>query len=166
MLEPLEIVRHRLIRQRLAGDRFDKVVDVVRWLVAVQAQEIAEAMWSLAERTESSGHADVEAAFDRGEFIRTHALRPTWHFLATEDVRWVLRLTRPRVHVLNRYMYRKLELDADVLLRSNEVLARTLGDNGPRTRRELADDLDAAGIRAEGLRLGYVLMHAELEEVV
>ena len=130
-MEPLEIVRHRLIHQRLAGDQFDEVVDVVRWLGAVQAQEFAEAMWSLAERTRACGHADVEAAFDRGDVIRTHALRPTWHFLANEDVRWLLRLTRPRVHALNGYMYRTLDLDADVLQRGQTVLAQSLSAHGP-----------------------------------
>lgn len=165
-MKPLAIVRRRLIHQRLGGDRFDTAGDVVRWLGAVQAQEFAEVMWSLAERTQACGHAEVEAAFGRGDFIRTHALRPTWHFLANEDVRWLLRLTRPRVHALNRYMYRKLDLDANVLQRGHDVLARTLSASGPLTRRELAAHLAAAGVEAEGLRLGYVLMHAELEEVI
>lgn len=165
-MDPLGAVRRRLVEQRLAGEPFDDVGEAVRRLGAVQAQEFAEAKWSLAERTRDCDDAVVEAAFTRGDIIRTHLLRPTWHFAAREDVRWLLRLTRPRVHALNRYMYAKVELDAALLVRAHEVLARTLADGEARTRSDLAERLAAAGIQAAGLRLGYVLMHAELEELI
>lgn len=165
-LEPLSIVRRRLVNQRLAGEPFTGPAAAVRWLGAVQAQEFAEAKWSLAERASDCSDADVEAAFAGGEIIRTHVLRPTWHFVARDDVRWLLRLTRPRVHALNRYWYSKFELDAGVLSRAHDVLARSLDDGEPRTRRELVERLAAEGIEAAGLRLGYLLMHAELEELI
>jgi hypothetical protein len=165
-MDPLGTVRRRLVEQRLAGEPFDDVGEAVRRLGAVQAQEFAEAKWSLAERTCDCDDAVVEAAFTRGDIIRTHVLRPTWHFAAREDVRWLLRLTRPRVHALNRYMYAKVELDAALLVRAHEVLARTLADGEALTRSDLAERLAAAGIQAAGLRLGYVLMHAELEELI
>lgn len=165
-LDPLDVVRRRLVTQRLAGDPFDSVADVVGWLGAVQAQEFAEAKWSLAERTRDCTDADVEAAFARGEIVRTHVLRPTWHFLAREDARWILRLTRPRVHALNAYWYRQAELDADLFVRADEVLRGILADSEPRTRTELADALALAGIVATGPRLAYILMHAELEELI
>lgn len=165
-MDPLSVVRRRLADQRLAGEPFVAVQDAVRWLGAVQAQEFAEAKWSLAERTRDRTDADVEAAFARGDIIRTHVLRPTWHFVAREDLRWLLRLSRPRVHALNRYWYRKFELAPDVLARGHDVLARTLAGGEPRTRRQLARELAGAGIDAGGLRLGYLLMHAELEELI
>lgn len=87
-VKEIETVRRRLSEQRLGDDRFDQPVDAVRWLGAVQAQEFAEAKWSLAERTRRCTDTDVEASFTRGEIIRTHLLRPTWHFVAREDVRW------------------------------------------------------------------------------
>ena len=129
---------------------------------AVQAQQFDEAKWSLAERTNDCTDADVETAFARGDIIRTHVLRPTWHFVARADVRWLLRLTRPRVQALNRYLYRRLELDAGRLARGHDVLERALTDGETRTRRELAERLASAGIAAEGPRLAYILMHAEL----
>ena len=109
-MNPLSTVRRRLRNQRLTGEPFGEVADAVRWLGAMQAQEFAEATWSLAERTRWSTHREVEAAFTRGDIVRIHVLRPTWHFVAREDLRWLLRLTRPRIHALNRYWYRKLEL--------------------------------------------------------
>ena len=38
-------------------------------------------------------YAEVQAEFDAGDFLRTHILRPTWHFVAAEDMRWILAVT-------------------------------------------------------------------------
>jgi hypothetical protein len=162
----LAIVRRRLQAQRLAAEPFGAPADAVRWLGAMQAQEFAEAKWSIGERVHGCTDDAVEEAFARGEILRTHVLRPTWHFVARADIRWMLRLTAPRVHALNRYPYRRFALDDEVLVRTGAVLARALADGEPRTRPELAEVLRRAGIVAEGLRLAYVLMHAELEELV
>ena len=83
-----------------------------------------------------------------------------------EDVRWLLRLTGPRVHALNRYYNARFGLDAAVLTRGHDVLAGALGDGEALTRAALAERLAEAGIEAEGPRLAYLLMHAELEEVI
>jgi hypothetical protein len=93
-------------------------------------------------------------------------LRPTWHFAAPADIRWLLALTGPRVQRQNAYMYRKLGLDDTTLRRSAEVLADALADGTPRLRRELAGALAAAGIETDGMRLAYVMMWAELEALI
>jgi hypothetical protein len=108
----------------------------------------------------------VEDAFAHGEILRTHVLRPTWHFVTPADIRWMLRLTGPRVHAANRYMYRKLDLSDDFLACAHAAIARAFEADEPLTRTELADALREAGIVADGLRLGYILMHAELEQLV
>ncbi len=89
-MDPLATVRRRLAEQRLAGEPFGAVGEAVAWFGAVQAQEFAEAKWSLGERIAGCTDAVVEAAFARGDIIRTHVLRPTWHFIARDDVRWLL----------------------------------------------------------------------------
>jgi Winged helix DNA-binding domain len=165
-LEPLAVVQSRLHTQRLASGHFDRPAEAVHWLGAMQAQEFAEAKWSIAERVDNCTDADVEEAFARGEILRTHVLRPTWHFVAATDIRWMLRLTAPRVHAANRYSYRKFDLPDQTLGQAHAVIAAALEDGEPRTRPELADALAKAGIVADGVRLGYILMHAELEELV
>jgi hypothetical protein len=165
-VDPLDIVRQRLVNQRLAGDAFATVADAVGWLGAVQAQEFAEAKWSLAERVGDCTDTDVEEAFSRGDIVRTHVLRPTWHFVTREDARWILRLTRPRVHALNAYWYRRAGLDDTVFARADEVFVRALAGGEPRTRTELAAGLAGVGIEAAGPRLAYLLMHAELDEII
>ncbi len=165
-LDRLAVVRRRLRQQRLVGEPFARPEQAVARLGAVQAQEFAEAKWSVAQRSGHPTDAVVEEAFSRGDILRTHLLRPTWHFVARDDVRWLLRLCRDRVHALNRYWYRKFELDPPLLARSDRILADALGQEGPRTRVELVARLVAEGIEADGLRLGNLLMHAELEEVM
>jgi hypothetical protein len=108
----------------------------------------------------------VEAAFASGAIIRTHLLRPTWHAVAADDLRWMLALIAPRVHALNKYWCKKLGLGDDVLTRALSVVDAALGDGVPRTRPELAAALAATGLIADGHRLSYLMMYAELEGVL
>lgn len=165
-MDALGIVCRRICEQRLAGEFFETPAEVVGFLGAMQSQEFAEAKWSISERTGGLTGAEVDDAFDRGEILRTHVLRPTWHFVTPVDIRWMLRLTAPRVHAGNRSRYRDLGLDEDVLARSHEVLAQALEDGDPRTRRELGEALARAGVDTDGQRLAHTVMHAELEQLI
>ena len=111
--------------------------------------------------------ADVEQAFAEGSILRTHLLRPTWHFVTPGDIRWVLALTAPRVNAANAYYYRKLELDQTTFRRSHAALVRALQGGQQLTREQLRGVLRQAGIAAEGsLRMGYIMMRAELDGIV
>src|SRR5688500_16688092 len=100
---------------RLMGARFDGAEEVVRWLGAVQSQDYGPAKWSVGQRTEGVSDGALDQAFAAGAILRTHVLRPTWHFVLPEDIRWMLELTGPRVQVMNAYRYRQLELDEATL---------------------------------------------------
>lgn len=135
----------------------------------MQAQELAYAKWSIAQRcVEGAGvtEAVVAREYAAGAIVRTHLLRPTWHFVAAEDLRWLLRLSAPRVHALNAYQARKLEIDAKTLSRSIDIIARSLEGGVYCTRDVLAEALARGGVVAAGDRLAYVMMHAELEALV
>jgi hypothetical protein len=108
----------------------------------------------------------VDQAFSSGRILRTHILRPTWHFVTPEDIRWILQLTAPRVQALNAYQYRKLELDAALLARCHRLIARALEGGRQLTRAELAEVLRQGGTTAGGQRLAYVVMDAELEGLI
>lgn len=97
-LESPAIIARRLRAQRLTGQRSATPSEAVAWLGAVQGQEWAEAKWSLAQRTRGEvTDADVQAAHDRGEILRTHVLRPTWHLVTPDDLRRLLDLTSARI---------------------------------------------------------------------
>jgi hypothetical protein len=140
--------------------------DVVRWFGAVQAQDFGPAKWSLGERLPGTTDAEVQRSFDAGDFLRTHALRPTWHFVAPDDIRWLLRLTAPRVHATNAYVYRRVGLDAGAFAKAHDLLVEVLRGGAHRTRKDLAAVMDAAGLPSTGFGLGYLLMHAELDGLI
>lgn len=87
----------------------------------MQAQEFIPARWAIAQRAGDVAESAVDSAFAAGEFLRTHVLRPTWHFVAAPDVSWLLALTAPRVHRLNAYYYRKFGLTDEVFTTSAAV---------------------------------------------
>ncbi len=142
------------------------LVGVVSWLGAVQSQDYAGAKWALHLRVPGLTDAAVDQAFDTGAIVRTHILRPTWHFVAPADIRWMLALTSPRILAGNRMYCRKNGLDEKVLARSRRVLEKALTGGKFLTRTALGGVLARAGIAGEGQRLAYLMMDAELQQVV
>ena len=164
----LDIPHRRLLNQHIAAAPFEKPAEVVSWLVAVQSQDYAGAKWSLGLRLRHDTHdTDVDRAFNEGSILRTHVMRPTWHFVTPADIRWLLALTSPRVHAANATMYRRLELDSASLKRSHKALTKALRGGRQLTRDELRGVLEMAGIAAKsGQRLAYIVMHAELDGLI
>lgn len=163
----MDIARQRLHNEHLTGPPLATPADVVAWLGAVQAQDYAGAKWALGQRTRKTCRdADVEAAFQRGDFLRTHVMRPTWHFVAPADLRWLLKLTAPRVHAISAYYRRKNNLTQATFRRSNRALEKALRDGKHLTRDELGAALATAGIPVKGEPLGHLMMYAELEGVI
>lgn len=163
----LNIAHQRLLNQHIARPAFKKAADVVEWLAASQAQDYAGAKWALGLRMEGATDDTIEQAFNDGAILRTHLLRPTWHFVTPADIRWMLALTAPRVHAVNAHMYRKLELDQDIFSRSNAALVKALRGGQWLTREALQVVLQQAGVATEGgLRLGYLMMRAELDGII
>ncbi len=155
------IALRRLAAQRLIGRKFKTVDDAVRSLVAVQAQDYVGAKWALGLRVSNIVESDVDHAMATGRIIRTHVLRPTWHFVAAEDLRWLLTLTAPRVQLKAATYYRKTSLTPQVLQKLTTRLARELAKKRACTRDELAK---MVGI--SGPKLGLALIYAELEQVI
>jgi Winged helix DNA-binding domain len=160
------IFERRLRNQQLAGSRFRTAADVVAWLGAVQAQDFPGAKWALAQRVPGVVEADVDREFDEGRILRTHVLRPTWHFVSPEDIRWMVSLSAPRVHAVNNNYGRRHGLDDRAFAQSRKVLARALRAGRALTRAEMGTALARAGIAATGLRLVFLVMNAELDQVV
>jgi winged helix DNA-binding protein len=157
----------RLRNQRITRPGPRGVEKVVAWLGAVQAQEYAPARWGLGLRSpEGATDAAIERAVDQGRILRTHVLRPTWHFVTRDDIRWMLELTGPRVHLRMSNYDRQMGLDANVMTRAAAVIERALGDNGCLTRRELGAHLQRARLPAGTRELAHIAMYAELEGLI
>jgi hypothetical protein len=162
-----DFVAERLCNQKLSSPTFKDPADVVRWFGAVQAQDFHGAKWAVALRMRKATNASVEEAFDRGEIVRTHLLRPTWHFIAPDDIRWLLQLSGPRVNQRCSGTYSKYELDATIFKRTNRAITKALEGEKHRTRTELKAALNRAGVVAnDGVRLAHILLRAELDGIV
>jgi hypothetical protein len=165
-MKPLEIARRRMANSRLTGGGFETPEEAVGWHLAMQAQEYGPAKWSIGQRSTGLVDADLDEAVAAGSIVRTHVLRPTWHFVARDDIRWLLALSGPRVHQGNAGRYRDLGLDERTRARAEKVIGSALEDGNRLTRNEIGAVLDDAGIDREGQRLPYILMHCELEAVI
>jgi hypothetical protein len=105
------IAAERLLNQRLARPGPRTLEELVSWFGGVQAQEYAAVKWALALRMPGVVTADsLDRAIDSGRILRTHVLRPTWHFVVAEDLGWMLQLTAPRVRTKMAYAYRRPRL--------------------------------------------------------
>ncbi|MDQ3707027.1 MAG: winged helix DNA-binding domain-containing protein [Chloroflexota bacterium] len=163
----LDIARRRLYSQGLAGGGFERPEEVVGWMGAVQAQDYPAAKWALGLRLRGAVDDDVERAFAEGTILRTHVMRPTWHFVLPADIRWLLALTGPRVNAVDASNYRTLQLDEALFARSHNVLAKALEGGQQLTRPELGATLQQAGINTQdSRRLAHIMMRAELDGVV
>jgi hypothetical protein len=156
----------RLKHQKLTQSTMRRAEDVVDWLGAVQAQDFTGAKWALALRAPGLTDVDVERAFTEGRLLRTHVLRPTWHFVTPADIAWMLSLNATRLRRLNLTYAGKLALDARTLLRSRAAIERALAGAQALTRAELSTVLRRARINASGQRLGHLLFDLEQQAVI
>jgi len=132
----------------------------------VQSQDYPGAKWGLGQRVAGATDAELDRAFDAGEIVRTHVMRPTWHFVAAEDLRWLLSLTAPRVHQASKYQYRLLGIDREVAAQSRAVIEGVLKGGRALLREELGEALADAGVLGTNLRRGYLIIDAELEGLI
>lgn len=164
-MNQLQVLARRLHAQGLVGGGFDSIEVAVRRLGAVQSQEYGLAKWSIGERVPGSDDTAVEGVYNDGRLLRTHTLRPTWHFVPPEDIRWLLGLTSPRVNARFASAYRSRGLDEETFAVSLRVIARVLQD-GPKARRPIESALNESGIATDNNRLSHILMQAELSGLI
>lgn len=162
-----DLVHQRLHNHKLSSSNLKQPVDVVRWLGAVQAQDFNAAKWAIGLRMRDATSEMIEEAFNQGHILRTHLLRPTWHFVTPEDIRWLLELTAPRVNVRCGPNYRKYELDAPTFKRTNNILLKALQGGKHLARSQLQAVLNRSGVAADDLiRLAHIMIRAELDGII
>jgi hypothetical protein len=165
-MDPEVVVRTRLASQQLRSPAAASAEAAVKNLLAVQAQEYPYACWSLAQRAADATANNVAQAVTEGRILRTHILRPTWHFVHRTDLPWLRALSAPRLHQANAPTYRRTGIDAEAAARSADILAAALAGGRQLTREQLAAELERAGFAPKGLALAYVIMHAEINGVI
>lgn len=152
---------YRLASQRLVGEPLASPADVVGHLGAVQSQLHDMALWAIGRRCDST-LAEVEQSFERGDFVRTHVLRPTWHHVRRDDLGDLLAITAPRIRRAAASGEKQMGFGADAMERAVEIFIQAVIDDGPLTRAEANARLESAGISRVGNSLAHIAMHAEL----
>jgi hypothetical protein len=158
----LNITNQRLLNQHLASSVYTNPADIVHYMGAIQAQDYAGAKWAVAQRLQGATDAIIERSFANGDIIRTHVMRPTWHFVSPKDVRWMLELTAPRVQGIASFRHRQLKLDQDIFSRCEKALAKALTGGKQLSRDEVAGVLQQAGIATDEQRFVHIMMQMEL----
>ncbi len=147
----------RLANHGIANPTFAQPGDVVTWLGALQAQDYGGALWAIGLRMTGATERSIEQAIAERAIVRTWPMRGTLHFVAAQDVRWLLALLTPRVIAQSAGRYRQLELDEATFARSKKVFAKALLGGKQLTRDEMLQELEQAGISTAGQR-GYHLL--------
>jgi hypothetical protein len=156
----------RLLGHQLSCKKFQRPKDLVSWMGALQAQDYAMAKWAVGIRLPEHTNTMVEEAFNRGDILRTHVMRPTWHFVSPENIRWMLALTADKIKTAGRSRDRDLEITEALYRKSNQLIRKTLEGNKAFTREALGRELERAKITVSSSRLVHFLMRAELEAIV
>jgi hypothetical protein len=162
----LDLIHKRLRSQALVDSPFTKPAQLVDWMGCIQSQDYAQAKWALGLRVPGLTEMQVDSAFNAGVVLRTHVLRPTWHFVLPADIRWMLSLTAPRIKAFSAGMHRKLELDQKTLTRAKKVLEKELSKHGVLTRNQILPLFQKAKIRTDDIRSSFLLIDAELDGLI
>ena len=137
-----DIASVRLRNQAIADPRFTSPQAVVSWFGAMQAQDYLGALWAVGLRMKKAVEADIERALAEKKIVRSWPLRGTLHFVAAEDLKWMLELLGPRVIARNAArLKRECELDASALRRCRAVAINALQGGQQLTRSEFYDAL-------------------------
>jgi hypothetical protein len=160
------IARWRTHTLRLSGQTYASPAAVIEGLLAMQAENHPQASWAVATRTSGLTEAEFRRLFDAGVILRTHVLRPTWHFVRPDDIRWLVELTAPRIRPTLGSLRRAHDLDDATIERSAELIVEALSGGTHLTRDALGARLRDAGLPAQGQSLGVMMFHAELSCLV
>lgn len=158
----------RLRSQQLANQDFSDPATLVSWMGAMQAQNCNMAKWAVGIRLKSPGLRKVEESLRKGEILRTHVMRPTWHLVAAEDIRWMVQLSAGRIKSANRSLSKihELEMSEKLYVRSNDLMVRMLEGGNSLTREEIGKGLERAGVAVDNSRMTRFMMCAEAEGIV
>jgi hypothetical protein len=161
-----DIVRLRLANQQIAGEVFTQPDELVSWMGCIQAQDYAGAKWAIGSRIKKMTDAAIEKHFNEGSILRTHVLRPTWHFIAPKDIHWMLHLTASKIRSFSKGYNKQLGIDTGILKRSKNIITRALEKNTKMTREALGLLLNKEKINTGNGRIGAILMDAELDALI
>ena len=156
----------RLHYQQVLGGKPEKPAELVSWMGAMQAQDYSMAKWAVGVRLRRTTDKTIQNAIDKGDIIRTHVLRPTWHLVASKDVAWMLDLTAPHIIASLKSRHRELELNPAIFKKCFAIFSKALSGGAHLTREELIEKLETRKITTLEQRGAHILLFAELNKLI
>lgn len=156
----------RLHNQQISTSRHKSLQAVTGYMGALQAQDYTMAKWALGIRMPGCTDDDITLALNKGKILRTHVLRPTWHFISAKDIYWMLALTAPHIKASMKFRDKELELTPEIYRKSNRIITGLLDGGRHHNRSIIAAALNEAGINTSENRLSHLLAGAELDGLI
>jgi hypothetical protein len=166
MTDPRNIPILRTLSQQISTPVITSATEVAGRMAALQAQDYGMSKWALGIRIPGSTEKMIDDEIDSGKIIRMHLLRPTWHFAASADVRWLLALSAAHIKSALKYRDSQLGLDERTFTRCNGIIENALGRGEHLSREELIRELERSGILIEENRASHILVRAEMEGII
>ena len=156
----------RLVSQKIAAPGLETAAQCVAWMGGMQAQDFRMSQWAIGLRLPGATETDIRRAIDSAEIIRTHLLRPTWHFVSATDIYWMLNLTAPHLKAGMKGRHKALELNDKILKKCNSIIEDALVAGKNLTRKELVAELNKHKIATDNNRSSHIFLNAELEGLI
>jgi hypothetical protein len=161
-----DISQTRLNSQRVGHKEFKTAGEVLKWMGAIQAQDATMSKWAIGTRLIDPLKKDIDKAINNGDILRTHLLRPTWHFVGADDIHWMLDLSAPKILTSLKSRHKELGMTGPVINKCHKIIENSLADAGALTRQELGDLFNSSGITTEENKLSHILFEAELNQII
>jgi hypothetical protein len=156
-MTPSALLNLRLHNQFVAGTAQDTPYDVVKGLVAVQAQDFLGSLWAVGLRMKKATEASIEEAIASRTIVRSWPMRGTLHFVAAEDLRWMLSLLTPRIVNRAAYHHRLSGLDEKIFAKCRKLIVKALEGGNLLTRDEVYDTFEKGKISTADQRGLHIL---------
>ncbi|MDH6356706.1 winged helix DNA-binding domain-containing protein [Parabacteroides sp. PF5-9] len=161
-----DLLNIRLYNQGLVCAGFEKPEEVVAYMGAMQSQAYEMAKWGIGVRLPGTTNALVEEAFNQGRIIRTHILRPTWHFVVAEDFHWMMELSSPRLRPVFLNYGKMRGMDEEAIMKASRLVVPILEKYGHLTRLEIGEHLKTKGVDIDRHDMSHIMSRAELDGIV
>jgi hypothetical protein len=162
----IQISISRLFSQQITDTQFKTPKEIVSWMGAMQAQDYIMAKWAVGVRLKNQSEKSIEEAIDRGEILRTHVLRPTWHFVSPDDIYWMTKLTAAKIKSSLKSRHKQLEITDSILKKTIGIIEKEMAGGVSLTRNDLAQKFRDKGIKTDENRLSHILFCAEFEGII
>jgi hypothetical protein len=160
-----DLVNLRLANQQISSGRFTSPGDLAGWMGAMQAQDFRMVRWAFGLRLNGFDIAGINKAINNAKIIRTHLLRPTWHFVSAEDLQWILEISAPRIKSSLKYRQDFLGLTPEILSETNAIISEVLKGKSL-AREKIKKELNEGGIVTDNNSLSHILFWAELSGII